>query len=108
MLNFLNISLMLCSGAFGSHVSCVMRRLVRLCLHYGAHPQFIFSSATIANPFEHAMRLVPMQFLSTRVDQSSHEIVEIISKFDDGAPTGERYFYILLPRIPFNRLQKIE
>ena len=37
-------------GIFGSHVANVIRRLLRLCEHYGARPQFIFCSATIGNP----------------------------------------------------------
>lgn len=34
-------------GVFGAHVSAVLRRLRRLCRHYGSDPTFIFSSATI-------------------------------------------------------------
>ncbi|MFH1007046.1 MAG: DEAD/DEAH box helicase [Candidatus Latescibacterota bacterium] len=44
-------------GVFGSHLANVMRRLARICRHYGATPQFICSSATIANPKEHAQRM---------------------------------------------------
>src|SRR5438876_876938 len=39
-------------GLFGSHVAAVLRRLSRLCEHYGSHPRFICCSATIANPRE--------------------------------------------------------
>jgi DEAD/DEAH box helicase domain-containing protein len=35
---------------FGSHLANVLRRLQRVCRHYGSDPQFICSSATIANP----------------------------------------------------------
>ena len=35
-------------GVFGSHLSCVLRRLERICRHYGASPQFICCSATIS------------------------------------------------------------
>jgi len=45
-------------GVFGSHVSGVLRRLRRLCSLYGTNPQFILCSATVANPGEHAERLV--------------------------------------------------
>jgi hypothetical protein len=37
-------------GVFGSHMALILRRLRRLCKHYGCCPQFILSSATIANP----------------------------------------------------------
>jgi DEAD/DEAH box helicase domain-containing protein len=39
-------------GVFGSHVGNVLRRLRRLARVYGADPQFLFASATIANPGE--------------------------------------------------------
>ena len=39
-------------GVFGSHVGNVLRRLRRLASIYGAEPQFLFASATIANPAE--------------------------------------------------------
>ena len=37
-------------GVFGSHVANVLRRLRRICDFYGSKPQFICTSATIANP----------------------------------------------------------
>jgi DEAD/DEAH box helicase domain-containing protein len=45
-------------GVFGSHVSNVLRRLVRICEFYGSRPVVIACSATIANPAEHAARLL--------------------------------------------------
>lgn len=45
-------------GVFGSHVALVLRRLRRLCRHYGSDPQFIFASATIGNPREHLQALL--------------------------------------------------
>jgi len=44
-------------GVFGSHVANVLRRLRRLARVYGADPQFLFASATIANPGELALSL---------------------------------------------------
>jgi DEAD/DEAH box helicase domain-containing protein len=49
-------------GVFGSHVANVLRRLQRLCRFYGSDPQFICASATIANPREHAERLIERPF----------------------------------------------
>ena len=46
-----------CRGVYGSHVANVVRRLKRICEFYGSKPQFICSSATIANPRELAEAL---------------------------------------------------
>ena len=62
-------------GVFGSHVANVIRRLRRAASIYGAHPQFLLASATVANPGELASELVG-------------EPVTVIS--DDGAPRAER------------------
>jgi DEAD/DEAH box helicase domain-containing protein len=45
-------------GVFGSHLTNVLRRLRRICRHYGSTPTFVCSSATIANPRELAEALV--------------------------------------------------
>ena len=39
-------------GVFGAHVAAVLRRLRRVCAHYGAEPVVFTASATIANPAE--------------------------------------------------------
>jgi DEAD/DEAH box helicase domain-containing protein len=62
-------------GIFGSHVAHVLRRLQRVCEHYGAHPTFCFASATIGNPAELASALCGAP-------------VEAID--DDGSPRAER------------------
>jgi len=59
-------------GVFGSHVACVLRRLRRLCQLYGSNPQFICCSATIANPGEHAEKLVGLPFTVVDNDGSPH------------------------------------
>ncbi len=69
-------------GVFGSHVANVLRRLRRLCAFYGASPQFLCASATIANPRELAERLV----------ESSMTLFD-----DDGAPKGERHLVFYNP-----------
>ena len=45
-------------GVFGSHVGNVLRRLRRLARVYGADPQFVLASATIANPGQLATSLL--------------------------------------------------
>jgi DEAD/DEAH box helicase domain-containing protein len=44
-------------GILGAHMAQVLRRLMRICHHYGASPTFVFTSATVANPGELANRL---------------------------------------------------
>ena len=62
-------------GVFGSHVGNVLRRLRRLAHVYGADPQFLFASATIANPGELARDLSGLD-------------VTVVG--DDAAPRAER------------------
>ena len=69
-------------GVFGSHVANTIRRLRRLCAHYGSAPQFILCSATIANPGELAEALVGEPV--TVVDQ-------------DGSPFGGKQFVFWNP-----------
>ena len=69
-------------GVFGSHLANVVRRLHRVCRHFGAEPQFICSSATIANPREHAERL-------------TRRPMEIVT--NDGSPRGGKKFVLWNP-----------
>lgn len=69
-------------GIFGSNVAMVMRRLARACAHYGSRPQFICSSATIANPRDLAEAVIG-------------RTVETID--DDGSPRGPRLFVLWNP-----------
>lgn len=69
-------------GVFGSHVADIIRRLRRIAVHYGADPQFICASATIANPGEHVKHLTG---LDARVVDH------------DTAPTGKKYFIFWNP-----------
>ena len=62
-------------GIFGSHVAHVLRRLRRLCEHYGSDPTFFFASATIGNPGELAGALCGL------------EVQQIV---DDASPRAER------------------
>src|SRR5687767_12546724 len=76
-------------GVFGSHLCNVLRRLRRICAHYGSHPVFICSSATIANPRELAERLAEMPF----------ELVE-----RSGAGRGEKFFVFVNPPVVNHQL----
>jgi DEAD/DEAH box helicase domain-containing protein len=67
-------------GIFGSNVANVLRRLLRLCRFYGSEPQFILTSATIANPKELAERLIeaPVTLVSADLDGSPRAEKQII------------------------------
>src|SRR5712692_10002735 len=71
-------------GVFGSHLANVLRRLTRICRHYGSAPQFIMASATIANPRELAERLT---------GEPVREVGE------SGAPTGDKTFLCYNPPV---------
>ena len=71
-------------GVFGSHLSNILRRLQRICRHYGSDPLYICSSATIANPRELAEGLTGRPF-------------ELIEK--NGAPRGEKFFLFVNPPV---------
>ncbi len=57
-------------GAFGAHVANLMRRLLRVCAHHGSSPQFLCSSATIANAQSHAETLCHRPFRLVERDGS--------------------------------------
>src|SRR6185295_14392301 len=71
-------------GVYGSHLANVLRRLKRICEFYGSSPQFICSSATIANPRELAEALTSEKF----------DLVD-----NNGAPSGEKYFIFYNPPV---------
>ncbi|HMF59882.1 MAG TPA: DEAD/DEAH box helicase, partial [Vicinamibacterales bacterium] len=71
-------------GVFGSHLANILRRLQRICRHYGSDPIFICSSATIANPRELAEGLTGRPF-------------ELVEK--NGAPRGEKFFLFVNPPV---------
>ncbi|MDN5791195.1 MAG: DEAD/DEAH box helicase [Micrococcales bacterium] len=57
-------------GVFGSHLAAVIRRLRRIAARYKAYPTFVFASATVADPQEHAARLLGMPLCSVTRDGS--------------------------------------
>ena len=70
-----------CSAAISANI---LRRLQRVCRHYGSDPIFICSSATIANPRELAEGLTGRPF-------------ELVEK--SGAPRGEKFFLFVNPPV---------
>lgn len=71
-------------GVFGSHVANVLRRLLRICAHYGSHPVIVCCSATIGNPDELARTLTGRS--ARLVDRN-------------GAPSGMRHVILVDPPI---------
>ncbi|HOX38786.1 MAG TPA: DEAD/DEAH box helicase [Candidatus Brocadiia bacterium] len=59
-------------GVFGSNVANVLRRLKRVCAHYGSSPRFVCCSATIANPKDHAETLLGLPAELVAEDSSPH------------------------------------
>ncbi|MDN6298709.1 MAG: DEAD/DEAH box helicase [Micrococcaceae bacterium] len=59
-------------GVFGSHVANLLRRLRRICAHYGADPVFIGASATSADSAESFGRLIGAEAREVTVDFSPH------------------------------------
>ncbi|MDP6048947.1 MAG: DEAD/DEAH box helicase [Candidatus Bathyarchaeota archaeon] len=57
-------------GVFGSHIALLIRRIQRICRFYGSNPQYILSSATIANPKEHSKKLTGKDFHVISSDSS--------------------------------------
>jgi DEAD/DEAH box helicase domain-containing protein len=71
-------------GVFGSHVANLLRRMRRIARSYGSNPQFILTSATMANPKDFSERLI-------------EENVVLVE--EDGAARGAKKFLIYNPPI---------
>ena len=71
-------------GVFGGHVANVLRRLLRICAHYGSHPVIVCCSATIGNPGELAAMLTGRP--ARLIDRN-------------GAPAGERHVLLVDPPV---------
>ncbi len=72
------------SGIYGSSVANVLRRLRRICRHYGSDPVFCGASATISNPGEHGRRLLER---------------DVVVVDEDGSPRGKKHFLFLNPAL---------
>lgn len=76
-------------GVFGSHIANVLRRLIRIANFYGTNPQLIMTSATIANPKDHAEKL-------------TGSAVSLIT--NDGSERGLQVFLVYTPPIINSKL----
>ena len=70
-------------GAFGSHISNVFKRLNRICKYYNSNPQFLCSSATIANPQELAQNVCGKEFSLV---------------YKNGAPSPQKKYEFIQPK----------
>ncbi|MBF0452675.1 MAG: DEAD/DEAH box helicase [Candidatus Magnetomorum sp.] len=70
-------------GVMGSHMAQVFRRLKRICAYYGAHPTYIFCSATVANPAQLSEGLTGLNVQG---------VLE-----ESGAPQGSRHVVFIDP-----------
>jgi DEAD/DEAH box helicase domain-containing protein len=71
-------------GVYGSHLANIVRRLRRIAEFYGANPQFICCSATIANPGP----------LAESILEAPVTVID-----DNGAPAGEKFFIFYNPPV---------
>ncbi|GHO57234.1 helicase [Ktedonobacter robiniae] len=69
-------------GVFGSHVALILRRLKRVLALHDAQPTFIFGSATIGNPEDHAIQLIGQ---------------DVSAITENGAPSGGRLTLLWQP-----------
>ncbi|MGD9162496.1 MAG: DUF1998 domain-containing protein, partial [Desulfobacteraceae bacterium] len=69
-------------GIFGSHMNQIIKRLKRICRHYGSEPKFIMLSATINNPGNFGTLLID-------------DKVNVIGS--SGSPRADQYFMFLNP-----------
>ena len=92
-------------GIFGSHVANVLRRLLRICAHYGSAPRIVCCSATIGNPGELAETLTGRPFTGHRPQRcatgraprrrprpaTARSLARACGPARTGSPTGPRW-----------------
>ncbi len=100
-------------GSFGSHVSNVISRLIRICRIYNVKPIFVCSSATIGNPKEHAENLFKSEFNLIDKDSSPRPkkdlffLAPTLVKKEDGTEFRKSLSSISIPLIRFAANEKI-
>ncbi|WP_163544642.1 DEAD/DEAH box helicase [Occultella kanbiaonis] len=72
-------------GVLGAHVALVLRRLLRMAEHYGAHPTAIMASATTGEPEVTAARLLGV------------DAAEVHAVTADASPAGRRTVALWMP-----------
>ncbi len=84
-------------GVVGAHVSAVLRRLLRLCAHYGSSPTVFVASATMAEPAVAAERLIGSPAVAVTQDASPRAALTVAfweppehPTAPDGPPAGRR------------------
>jgi len=70
------------TGLLGANVANLFHRILRLCRHYGSQPQFLCSSATVANPAQVAADLLDR---------------EPVVIGEDGSPSGPKTYVLWNP-----------
>lgn len=80
-------------GIFGTNVAFLLRRLRRILEHYRSDPQFIISSATMADPLEHAGLLTGKRF-------------ELVS--EDGSAQGKKTYIFWDTSVKPDRSQHLQ
>lgn len=100
-------------GIFGSHMAHVMRRLRRICHHWGTNPQFIACSATIANPQKLTEELVGLPFRPVLESGAPHSGVHFMFLSPAESPYTEATWLFIqcvkagLRTIVFTKARKI-
>ena len=77
-------------GMFGAHVANVLRRLRRICRHYGTDPVFVSASGTIADPARQLATLTGVDdVLAVDTDTSTRPALDFVVWQGDGDPHRE-------------------
>lgn len=71
------------TGAFGSHVAMVIRRLRQVCRNHGSNPSFFLASATVGNADQHFEELTGIKG------------IKIIDEESNGSPVHEKDFWFI-------------
>jgi len=87
-------------GVLGSHMAWIIRRLARICHHYGGKPRFILLSATIGNPAELGKQLLdrPVQVISKSGASRAERNMLFLNPWDSAAYTASQLLEAAMKR----------